>query len=155
MSESETELTISRLVDAPRAAVWRAWSEPENLEEWWCPRPRRAEFQQFDMRPGGALNTIMRGPEGEEQVVNGAFLEIVPQERIVFTTLLTGDWCPTEPFLPMTAIITMTDEGAGTRYSARVLHKNAEDCRKHREMGFSEGWGAVIRQLGQVARRFA
>ena len=55
----------------------------------------------------------------------------------------------------MTAIITLQDEGAGTRYIARVLHKTAEEARKHDEMGFEEGWGTAIQQLDKVAAGLA
>jgi uncharacterized protein YndB with AHSA1/START domain len=57
--------------------------------------------------------------------------------------------------MPMTAIITFEDDGDGTRYAARVLHANAEDTRKHVDMGFEPGWGAVIAQLQAVAQRLA
>lgn len=158
---SATELTIARRLAAPRAAVWRAWAEPKLLEEWFCPSPWRAEVVSFDLRPGGAFGTVMHGPEGERHDEGeGCFVEVVPGERIVFTSVLgpgfrprigSGDGCD----LPMTAIITMSDDGDGTLYAARVLHANAEDARKHAEMGFEPGWGAAIGQLEDVARRLA
>ncbi len=155
MTSASNELTISRLLNAPRSSVWQAWSDPKELVKWWCPRPWTTELRGFDLRPGGAFYTFMRGPDGDTSDNPGVFLEILPQERIVFTSSLLAGWRPATPWLAMTAIITMEDEGNGTRYTARVLHKDEEDQRKHEEMGFHEGWGICIEQLGELARELA
>lgn len=157
----DSDLTISRLIAAPRAAVWAAWADPRLLEQWFCPRPWRAEVLAFDLRPGGAFRTVMHGPDGQRHDEGGGcFLDVAPGERIVFTSVLDEGWRPVTGSnegcsLPMTAIITLSDEGDGTRYEARVLHANAEDARKHAEMGFEPGWGAAIAQLQDVAQRMA
>lgn len=146
------ELTISRLINAPRAAVWQAWSDPRKLEQWWLPAPLSCRVVKLDMTPGGAFETLMSEDGGTFQPhVAGCFLDVVAQEKVVFTTALVEGWVPAESFLTITAIITMADEDGGTRYSARVLHKNPEDCQKHAEMGFDEGWGTCIAQLGKLA----
>lgn len=162
---TDTELSISRRIAAPRHAVWRAWAEPRLLEEWFCPKPWRAEVKALDFRPGGVFRTVMHGPDGERHDDgDGCFLEIVPQERIVFTSVLGAGWRPVIASnqgcdLPMTAIITLAEDndgdGVGTLYTARVLHASSEDRRKHEEMGFEPGWGAAIEQLQEVARRLA
>lgn len=158
---SDTELSITRRLSAPRAAVWRAWADPTLLEAWFWPSPWRAEVTEFDLRPGGAFATVMHGPEGQRHDEGaGCFLEIVPHERIVFTSALGPGWRPRRASgdgcdLPMTAIITMADDGEGTRYAARVLHADAGDARRHAEMGFEPGWGAAIAQLEDLARRLA
>lgn len=158
---TDTVLTISRRIAAPRSAVWAAWVDPRRLEEWFCPKPWKAEVRTLDLRPGGAFGTIMHGPEGERHDEgDGCILDIVPGERIVFTSVLGPGWRPRIGSgegcdLPMTAIITMSDDGDGTLYSGRVLHANAEDARRHSEMGFEPGWGAAIAQLEDVAQRLA
>lgn len=158
---TDTELTISRRIAAPRAAVWAAWSDPARVEEWFCPQPWRAEVQAFDFRPGGVFRVVMHGPEGERHDEgDGCFVDVVPGERIVFTSVLGEDWRPVIPSnegcdLPMTAIITMQDDGDGTLYAVRVLHASAGDRQKHADMGFEAGWGAVIAQLEQVAQGLA
>ncbi len=88
------DLVISRLVRAPRAKLWQAWADPKLLKEWWCPKPWTTEVREFDMRPGGAFYTFMRGPDGGTSDNPGAFLEVVPQARIAFTSMLTGGWRP-------------------------------------------------------------
>lgn len=149
---SETALEISRLLDVTRAKIWKAWSNPELLKEWWCPRPWKTQVKAFDFRAGGAFHTLMTGPNGEESDNPGCFLDIAPEQRIVSTSCLTGGWRPADSWLPMTAIITLADEGAQTRYTARVLHKDEADRKRHAEMGFHEGWGICISQLEQFAR---
>jgi uncharacterized protein YndB with AHSA1/START domain len=145
------DLEISRLVAAPRAKVWRAWTDPEILARWWCPKPWTAEVKAFDLRPGGGFHTYMTGPDGGESDNPGCFLEIALQERIVWTLMLTAGWRPATPWLGMTASITMADEGEGTRYVAHVMHRDAEESRRHEELGFHEGWGTCITQLEDVA----
>lgn len=149
---TSSDLTISRFINAPRAAVWKAWSEPAHFAKWWIPAPLQCKVVKLDLRPGGGFETLMREGDGAFQPhVEGCFLDIVPQERLIFTTSLTEGWRPFEPWLALTAIMTMTAEGTGTRYAARVLHKNDAEARKHEEMGFHDGWGTTIEQLAGVA----
>lgn len=155
MTDANRDLTISRVIRAPRARVWQAWSEPDHLKVWWCPKPWTTEVRAFDMRPGGAFHTFMSGPDGDTSDNPGVFLEVVPQERIVFTSVLGEGWRPITSWLPMTAIITLEDVPEGTRYSALVLHKDEADRRKHQEMGFDDGWGICIAQLEAYAQGLA
>lgn len=150
MPTEAAELTIDRYINAPPATVWRAWSTPEHLEKWWIPAPTECQVVKLDLRPGGGFVTRMREGDGEFQPhIDGCFLDIAPGSRLVFTTVMTEGWQPVEPWLALTAIITFEPQGSGTLYSARVLHKNVEDSRKHEEMGFHEGWGTVIDQLAR------
>lgn len=152
MTDAAADLEISRVVAAPRSRVWQAWADPAILARWWCPRPWTTEVRAFEFRAGGAFHTFMRGPDGGESDNPGCFLDVTPETRIAFTTMLTGGWRPHIPWLGLTAIFTLADEGKGTRYTARVLHKDPEDSRKHVEMGFYDGWGTCIGQLEDVAR---
>ena len=130
------DLVITRLVRAPRAALWRAWSEPQLLKDWWCPRPWTTEVRAFDLRPGGAFHTLMKGPDGSTSDNPGSFLEVVPQARIAFTSMLVADWRPAMPWLPFSALITMADEAGGTRYVATVMHPDVATRDKHEQKGF-------------------
>jgi len=154
-ADSGRDLTISRIIKAPRAIVWEAWTDPTLMEEWWCPVPWRAEVRAFDLRPGGAFDTLMHGPDGEENPNPGSFLDVVPMERIVFTTALTEGWRPAIPWLAMTAIITLTDHADGTDYSAVVKHADQETRDRHEELGFYDGWGTVIEQLAAIVEKRA
>ncbi len=156
MPIEKPELTITRFINAPPAMVWKAWSTPEHLAEWWIPAPIECRVIKLDLRPGGGFETQMREGVGEFQPhVEGCFLEIVPEARLVWTTVLTEEWRPAEPWMALTAIISFEAEGRGTRYSARVLHKNVADSKKHKEMGFQQGWGTTIDQLTAFVQRLA
>jgi uncharacterized protein YndB with AHSA1/START domain len=150
----ESALTIDRFIAAPPARVWKAWSRPEHLEKWWIPAPIECRVIKLDLKPGGGFETRMREGGGDFRPhVEGCFLEVVPQARLVFTTVLAEGWRPIEPWLALTAIITFTAEGDGTRYGARVLHRNAAEARKHEEMGFQQGWGTAIGQLADYTAK--
>lgn len=154
MSADNSELTISRLIKAPPAKVWKAWSEPKHLAQWWIPAPLECQVIKLDLQPGGGFETRMREGKGEFQPhVEACFLDIVPERRLVFTTTLGEGWKPIEPWLALTAIITFEAEGDGTRYAARVLHKTPADSRKHEEMGFHQGWDTTIDQLAAFVTR--
>ena len=149
----QSDLVISRLVRAPRATLWRAWTEPALLKEWWCPKPWTTEVRAFDLRAGGAFHTFMQGPDGGTSDNPGSFLAVVPQARLVFTSCLVADWRPATPWMAFTAIITMADEADGTRYVATVMHPDKTTRDKHEEMGFFDGWGTCIGQLEALAQQ--
>lgn len=152
MTEGPHELTLTRLIAAPRHALWRCWTEPDLIKQWFTPRPWTTPEVTVDVRPGGASDMLFRGPNGEEFPNRGIYLEVVPDERLVFTDAYTAGWMPSaKPF--MTGIITFADEGGATRYTASARHWTAEDRAKHEEMGFHEGWGKATDQLEELARR--
>lgn len=154
MSTGGSELSISRLIAASPAKIWKAWSRPEHLAQWWIPRPFECRVIKLDLRPGGGFETWMRESGDDfKPHVEGCFLDIVPERRMVWTTSLTEGWRPAEPWLALSAIMTLETEQQGTRYSVRVLHKNAADSRKHEEMGFQEGWGTTIAQLAAFVEK--
>lgn len=136
---------------APRAALWRARTDPALLKAWWCPKPWTTEVLAFDLKPGGAFHTVMRGPDGGVSDNPGSFLDVVPQSRLVFTSILGEGWRPAKPWLGFTAIITMADEGAGSRYTATVMHGNDAAREQHEKLGFFDGWNTVITQLDDFA----
>jgi len=154
MSDAMHELTLTRLIAAPRAAVWRCWTEPDLLKQWFTPRPWTTPVVETDLRAGGASYMLFRGPNGEEFPNRGVYLEVVAQQRLVFTDAYVEAWVPSaEPF--MTAIISFADESGGTRYDARVRHWSEAAMKRHDEMGFHAGWGKAADQLEDVARRLA
>ena len=149
----DLDLTISRVIRAPRAAIWQAWTDPDKLEQWWVPAPARCRVQALDPRPGGAFETVY-SEDGEHfgPHVSGCFLEVVPGERLVFTDTLLGGWRPAEgPF--MTAVITLRDHPEGTEYAAHVMHKSQADRDNHEAMGFFDGWGTVADQLAALVEQ--
>lgn len=154
----ENDLVIERILDAPRALVWKAWTNPEHLKRWWAPRPYETPECAIDLRPGGAFYTKMTGPDGFEEAGTGCFLEIVEGEKIVWTSALGEDYRPNQldaagcGAFPFTAIVILEDAGGGrTRYRAVAMHANRADRDTHEQMGFHDGWGTCADQLGEVA----
>lgn len=140
------ELSLSRLIRAPRERLYRAWTTPDLLKQWFTPRPWTTPVVELDVRAGGSSYILMRGPDGNEFPNRGVYLEVVPNEKLVFTDAYTEAWVPADkPF--MTGIITFSDEDGGTRYTARALHWTDADCAAHEQMGFHEGWGKATDQL--------
>ncbi len=151
MSNDERELTLTRLIDAPRENVWRCFTDPELLKRWFVPRPWTISEARVDVRPGGTSYTVMRDPDGNEYPNSGVYLEVVPKERLVVTDAYSEAWKPSDkPFF--TAIMTFADEGGKTRYTAIARHWTKEDTEAHVKMGFHEGWGKAADQLEEVAR---
>ena len=146
------DLVISRHLQAPRAALWRAWAEPALLAQWWCPRPWTTTVHTLDLRPGGGFHTHMQGPDGAGVDNRACFVEVVPQTRLVWTSLLSADWRPATPGMSVTAVVTLADEGAGTRYVVTAMHPDAATRDRHAALGFFAGWGRCIEQLAAVAQ---
>jgi uncharacterized protein YndB with AHSA1/START domain len=157
MSEHH-DLAIERTLDAPRALVWRAWSDPELLKQWWAPRPYQTPECEMELKPGGKFYTRMTGPGGFDMAGSSCFLEVVEGERIVWTSALLPGWRPAGAVedcggFPFTAVFTFEDAGEGrTRYRAVAMHRNAADRDTHANMGFEQGWGTCADQLGDVAK---
>jgi uncharacterized protein YndB with AHSA1/START domain len=145
------DLVLTRLLQAPRAAVWRCWTEPELLKQWFAPKPWTTPDVALDLRPGGGSRFVMRSPEGQDFPNDGVYLEVVPERRLVFTDAYTQGWKPSEkPFF--TGVIELGDEAGGTRYTATARHWTAEARDEHARMGFHEGWGQCADQLEALAR---
>ena len=143
------ELVLIRTIDAPPEKLFRAWTEPELLMQWFVPRPWTVASAEMDVRPGGSSVIVMRSPEGEEFPNRGVYLEVVKNKRLVFTDAFTKAWEPSEKAF-MTGIITFDASGARTKYVARVLHWSEADRQAHEDMGFHKGWGLATDQLTEL-----
>lgn len=148
--DPDLDLTISRLIKAPRSVIWSAWTDPARFEQWWVPAPARCKVVDMDLKPGGAFVTRISEDGGPfTPHLDACFLSLDDHQRIVFTNSLVGGWRPAEnPF--MTAIITLKDHPEGTDYAAHVMHRSNADRNMHEEMGFHDGWGTVIGQLARL-----
>lgn len=143
MTEAINELSVTRYIRADPEKVWSVMTDRQ--EEWWCPKPWRAEIERQDRRPLGACDMTFYGPDGEKQPQNGVFLAYEEGRRFVTTDAITADFQPAGPF--MIGIWEIEPEGDGTRYTARARHWSEDTARQHEEMGFTEGWGVCADQL--------
>ena len=142
MSEAN-ELSVTRLIPARPEKVWDVMVN--RTEEWWCPKPWRAEIDRQDRRPLGACDMTFYGPDGEQSPQNGVYLAYDEGKRFVTTDAVTADFQPSGPF--MIGIWEIEPEGDGTRYTARARHWSEETRKQHEDMGFVEGWGVCADQL--------
>ncbi len=148
----ERELVLTRIIDAPREKLFKAWTDPELVKQWFAPLPWTTSAAELDVRPGGTAMVVMRDPDGNEYPNPGVYLEVVENERLVFTDAFTTAWEPSEkPF--MTAIVTCEDIGGKTRYTARARHWTVPDREAHEKMGFHEGWGQCADQLAALVAK--
>jgi uncharacterized protein YndB with AHSA1/START domain len=149
---SDRELVITRIIDAPPAKVFRAWTDPALLKQWFAPLPYTTSVAELDVRPGGTNRIVMRDPQGNDLPNRGVYLEVVENERLVVTDAYTEAWQPSEkPF--MTVILTFEDVGGKTRYTARVRHWSVADREAHEKMGFYQGWGQCTDQLAALVAK--
>lgn len=146
---SDRELVLARIIDAPREKLFRAWTEPELIQQWFAPRPWTVSLVKTDVRFGGECLIFMHSPDGNDYPNRGVYLEVVPNERIVFTDAYTEAWITSEkPF--MTAMLTFDDMNGRTKYTVRVRHWTVADSEAHERMGFYDGWSKSTEQLAEL-----
>lgn len=147
----EKDLKIERVLDVPRQKVWDCWTMPIHIPHFFVPEPHRVIQSDIELKVGGRFNTTFE-VDGNTIENKGVYLEVVDQEKLVFTDTYTENWKPTEnPF--MTAIIQLEDVGnAQTKLIAIARHRTVEARQQHEDMGFFIGWNIVIDQLEHYAK---
>ncbi len=152
-STNEKRIVITRVFDAPRELVWRAWTEPGRVEAWWGPKGFSTRVEELDLRPGGRSSYVMIGPDGTEYPVTGVYREVVKFERIVATDEFGEEYrAAAVEDLPEGIILTCLFEDAGpgkTRLTLHIDHPNADERRKHEAMGVVDGWGSTLDCLAE------
>ena len=157
------DLVLERTLDALRALVWKAWTDPKLLKQWFAPKPYEISELELDLSPGGIFRIRMVGPDGFDTGHGnaGCVLEVIDGEKLVWTSALGPQYRPAElgegcESFPMTAVVTFADAGDGkTLYRAVALHSNGADRDMHAKMGFDEGWGKCAEQLEEIAQGLA
>jgi uncharacterized protein YndB with AHSA1/START domain len=143
-SAAKPELVITRVFDAPRELVWRAWTDPAAAVKWWGPKGFTVPDYKTDSRPGGAWRVCMRSPEGEDHWAHGVYREIVEPERLVYTWV----W---EKGARDEKLVTVTFAEDGPTKTKLTLHQAAfetvEDRDEHRE-----GWTESLDRLAEYVR---
>jgi uncharacterized protein YndB with AHSA1/START domain len=153
------DLFLERIIDVPPELVWRAWTTPEHVKKWFTPSPWTTVDCEINLRPGGVFRTVMRSPEGQTFPNVGCYLEIVDNERLIWTNAVAPGYrpnespaaCPGDSFY-FTAVISIEPHEKGTKYSALVMHADVASCNRHEALGFHDGWGAALDQLITVAK---
>lgn len=159
--DPQLDLRLIKQVSAPRSLIWRAWTEPELLMQWFCPLPWRTVSCEIDLRVGGAFKTVMRSPQGQEHPNVGCYLEVHDGHRLVWTNSLLPGWRPNtfseveaqNGAFSFTATIDLSDHEGGTSYVATVQHASSSACLQHQSMGFEKGWSMALEQMLQMIER--
>ena len=150
-NDENFELTLTRTFDAPAVKVYRCWTEPELLKQWFAPRPFTTPVVETDIRAGGSSYFVMQDEAGNQYPNRGVYLEIVPDRKIVFTDAFTSAWQPSaKPFF--VGEIHFEETNGKTKYTAIARHWTKEDMETHEKMGFHEGWGQCADQLAELLR---
>ncbi len=147
--DPKLDFAIERMVDAPPRIVWEALTNPEHIKEWYMPKAwGRVARTSLDLRPGGAFSIDIAVGDGREVPNLGCVLEVVPMQRLVWTSMLFPDYRPAVfDDVPITAIMTMEAVGTGTRYVFTALHRNEADFETNKSSSFYEGTVIAVDQL--------
>jgi uncharacterized protein YndB with AHSA1/START domain len=150
-------LVVTRLVDAPRARVVRAWTAPAHLRRWWGPRGWTLTVCTLDLRPGGVWHSGLRGPGGEESWGRAVYREIVPPERLVYTDrfsdaagkLVEPTRYGLSPGFPKEALVTVTFEehDGQTRLTLRLAVGTGPEAERE---AVQQGWGETLDRLAEA-----
>jgi uncharacterized protein YndB with AHSA1/START domain len=144
MDETDTmvrEVTITRVFDAPRDAVWRAWTDAEQLKQWFMPHGFTVPECTVDLRPGGVLRMVIQGPDGGESTIDGEFLEVDPPARCVFTTATF------EGSLTGRNTVTFEDRGSKTELTLHAEVTTSSPELRAALAGMEEGWLQSLEKL--------
>jgi uncharacterized protein YndB with AHSA1/START domain len=148
--DPKLDLVFERTTSITPEKLWRGWSHPETLMKWFCPRPWKVTDCRIDLKIGGEFYTVMEGPAGEKMQNNGCYLEVIENQKLVWTGMMSKGFrpVPTNPMgFQFVSTIFFLKSDIGTIYKAIVTHADEEDRRKHEQMGFQEGWGKAFDQL--------
>lgn len=151
--EPERELVISRVFDYPRSVLYKAWTDPERVKNWWGPKGFTTPFCKIDLRPGGVFHYCMRSPEGRDYWGKGVYQEIVEPEKIVFIDMFSdesgGTVSPTvygmDPDWPEETRLTVTFAEKDGRTTV-TLHTGVLEDMAERS-GAREGWEESLDRL--------
>ena len=147
--DPKLDLVLERFIDAPKHLVWEALTKPEHLKEWYMPKAwGRVARAEMDVRPGGIFSIDIAGPDGKDFPNVGCFLDVIPMERLVWTSMLFPGYRPAVfDDIPITAIVTMETVGTGTRYVFTALHRDEADLEKNKTSGWQQGTEIALDQF--------
>ncbi len=144
----ERELVITRVFDAPRDLVFRAWTDPKHMTQWWGPKYFTNRVEQMDVRPGGAWRIVMCAPDGAEYPAQGIYREIIPPDRLVFTnTAVDKDG---KVIIDGFTTVTFADQGGKTKLTLETRGTAKVDYAANYLQGMEAGWTQSLERLGET-----
>lgn len=156
--DPKTDLVLEKIIPASPEQIYKAWTDPVGIKEWFCPKPWKTVECEMDLRPGGKFYSVMQSPEGQKFPNTGCYLEFVPYEKLVWTSAMKPGFRPSpKPQSPhdlmFTAVLLLEKHPEGTKYTAIAMHQDEEGRKVHEQMGFHEGWGMVVQQLTEYLKK--
>jgi uncharacterized protein YndB with AHSA1/START domain len=142
---TDREIVVTRVFDAPRELVFQAWTDPEQVVQWWGPRGFTTTNHEMDVRPGGVWRFVMHGPDGTDYANRVDFLEVVAPERLVYEHGPDGE----SEGLSFRSTVTFDDEGGKTRLTLRLVFGSAEERDRAVEFGALDGGKQTLKRLAQ------
>ena len=149
---NKKELVLTRVFNAPRERVWKAWTDPKLMAQWWGPKGFTNPLCQLDLRVGGAIRVDMRWPDGRISKMGGAFREIKEPERLVFTsTAFEGD--EGNPDLENLNTVTFEEENGKTKATLHVVVIKATPAMAEALAGMETGWSMSFDKLTEFLEK--
>jgi len=145
--QQKKELTLSRVYNAPREKVFRAWSDSNQFAKWWGPNDFTNPVTELNVRPGGSIYIEMRGPDGTVYPAKGSFREIVSPEWIVFTMTPLDE--EGNPLFETHNTITFDDEKGKTKLTVHAVVTRITEKAAPYLAGMEEGWKQTLARLGK------
>jgi uncharacterized protein YndB with AHSA1/START domain len=147
MANEDQELVLTRMFDAPRELVFKAWTDPKRVAQWWRPRGFTNPVCELDVRPGGAIRIHMRGPDGTVYPMTGVYQEVVEPERIVFTSAPLD--AEGNALFELLTTVTFAEQGGKTKQilRARVIKRTAQAAQYLK--GMEAGWTQSLEHLAE------
>jgi uncharacterized protein YndB with AHSA1/START domain len=149
----QREVTISRVIAAPRDLVFKAWTDPAHLARWWGPHGFTNPVCEVDARVGGKLYIVMRGPDGTDYPMRGVFTEVVAPLRLVFTNFPVD--ADDRPLLEGHTTVTFAEEGGKTRVTVVMRATGLAPAAASMLEGMEMGWTQTIDRLESYATSLA
>lgn len=144
----EATVTLTRVYDAPRELVWRAWTDPVHLAQWFGPRGFTSSVPELEVRVGGMLRIVMHGPDGNDYPMKGVFRAVVPPSRLVFTNIAIDN--DGNQLLEGETTVALEDEGGKTRLTLRTFAKGFVPIAPQMLAGMEAGWSQSLDKLTEL-----
>ncbi len=144
----EGTVAITRVFDAPRELVWRAWTDPKMMAQWFGPRGFTSSVPELDVRVGGGLRIVMHGPDGNDYPMKGVFREVTPPQRLVFSNIAVDN--DGNHLLEGETTVTFSEQGGQTTLTVKSHAVGKVPLAPQMLSGMEAGWTQSIDKLGEL-----
>ena len=141
------ELVLTRVFEAPRSLVFKVWTEPNHVAQWWGPKGFTNPVCELDVRPAGAIHIHMRGPDGTVYPMTGVYQEIIEPERLVFTASALD--AEGHPLFEVLTTVTFAEQGGKTTLTLHARVVTATAAAAPHIDGMEEGWTQSLERLSE------